>query len=415
MPIQLDSAAIQSYVEQHLPRYLDLLEQMVNINSFTANADGVNTLGNLTADAFAGFGFSAERISGEPPTPGQHLILTRPGRLGKKIGLVSHLDTVFPPEEEIANDFHWRIAGDRIYGPGTVDIKGGTVMIYAQLELLRAMAPEAFEDITWVVMLNAGEEVGAQDFGPIGCRYLQDGGVACLVYEGGHVEDNTYYLVNARKGKADYAISIEGRAAHAGNGHHLGVNAVVQMADVIQKIAAFTDYEKNITFNVGVANGGTVVNRVPHEAGLQVEMRAFDLSVFEHGLSQMLALNDYVSVYSAQDHYPGKVTVEVLRRSDPWPVNEGTDQLLNLWAEVGKSLGMDIKPEARGGLSDGNGIWRCVPTMDGLGPSGSNAHCSERSADGSKDQEYMLRSSFVPKMVLNTLGLVELLNRTRQA
>ncbi len=41
------------------------------------------------------------------------------------------------------------------------------------------------------------------------------------------------------------------------------------------------------------------------------------------------------------------------------------------------------------GLSDGNLIWDVVPTLDGLGPSGDNDHCSERSADGSKLPEYV--------------------------
>ena len=52
-------------------------------------------------------------------------MLTRRGRWAKSIALVSHLDTVFPPEEEARNGFHWQPDGDRIYGPGTHDIKGG--------------------------------------------------------------------------------------------------------------------------------------------------------------------------------------------------------------------------------------------------------------------------------------------------
>jgi glutamate carboxypeptidase len=48
-------------------------------------------------------------------------------------------------------------------------------------------------------------------------------------------------------------------------------------------------------------------------------------------------------------------------------------------------------------------------TLDGLGPSGENAHCSERSEDGSKEQEYVLASSFVPKAVLNTVAIIGLI------
>jgi glutamate carboxypeptidase len=59
-------------------------------------------------------------------------------------------------------------------------------------------------------------------------------------------------------------------------------------------------------------------------------------------------------------------------------------------------------------LSDGNGIWDAVPTLDGLGPWGDNDHCSERSADGSKLPEYVEISSFVPKALLNVAAIVRL-------
>jgi glutamate carboxypeptidase len=60
-------------------------------------------------------------------------------------------------------------------------------------------------------------------------------------------------------------------------------------------------------------------------------------------------------------------------------------------------------------LSDGNHFWRQLPTLDGLGPAGGNAHCSEQSLDGSKEQEYCLVSSFVPKTLLNIAAVLRLI------
>jgi glutamate carboxypeptidase len=73
-------------------------------------------------------------------------------------------------------------------------------------------------------------------------------------------------------------------------------------------------------------------------------------------------------------------------------------------------MGIQVSPEERGGLSDGNLLWNDFPTLDGLGPTGANAHCSERSQDGSKDQEYAERSSFIPKTMLNVVAILELLD-----
>lgn len=413
MTYEVTPQNLTSYLETHLPRYLDLLRRMVAVNSFTANPTGVNTLGELTAQAFATLGFEAETVQSVTPTYGMHLVLTRPGTSGRKLGLISHLDTVFPPEEEIRHNFSWREAGDRIYGPGTVDIKGGTVMIYMILEALQKFAPHLFEAVTWVILLNAAEERGSADFGQLCNDRLGPEALAALVFEGGRIFNQTYTAVTSRKGIALYEITVNGKAAHAGSAHTQGANAIVQLADTILRVAALTDYERDLTFNVGTISGGTVTNRVPHQAEARVEMRAFATEVFEGGIAQMLALGGQSTVSSSRDDYACEVKVELLSRVDPWSPNPATDSLLPFWQEAAAALGVKVIREERGGLSDGNHIWRQIPTLDGLGPAGGNAHCSEQSADGSKEQEYANRSSFVPKALLNTLAILNLISATK--
>jgi glutamate carboxypeptidase len=402
---------IQNYLTQNLSQYVDMLRQMVAINSFTANPAGVDALGRLTADLFAPLGFTAETVPSVHAEFGHHLVLTRPGKSGRKIGLVSHLDTVFPPEEEIRNDFHWREVGDRIYGPGTADIKGGTVLIYMMLAAFQAITPDLFDDVTWVVLLDASEEQDGEDFGQL-CRERLVGDTrACLIYEGGKVVGKAHWVVVARKGMAIYRVTARGRASHAGSAHEKGANAIVQLADTIQRIHGFVDYDRALTFNVGTVQGGTVTNRVPHLAVAEVEMRAFDMAAYESGVAAMLGLADTAVTRSADGEFTCSLDVEITRRTDPWPRNEGTDGLLAVWQAAAAEIGVDIVPEERGGLSDGNYFWDVIPTLDGLGVSGANAHCSERSEDGSKDQEYCEVSSFVPKVVLNATAVVKLLQR----
>lgn len=402
---------VQEYLNQRLPSYLEILRRMVGINSFTANAAGVNHLAEYTASIFEPLGFQPEYIQSINPAFGKHLFL-QPVSSGDAtkptIALISHLDTVFPPEEERQNDFIWRVEGERIYGPGTVDIKGGTVMIYSLLDALRTFAPDVFAGVRWLICLDASEETLSEDFGQL-CldRLPDDSTLACLVFEGGTPNPDAFTIVTARKGRAEFRILAEGRGAHAGNYHKQGANAIVQLARTIQDIASFTDYTRNITFNVGVVKGGSVVNRVPHQAEAAVEMRSFDPQVFEEGLAHMLVL-DGSSQISSQDGFPCRVSVELISRNPPWPRNNQTDSLYELWSDSATALGYCTVPEQRGGLSDGNLLWNHHPTLDGLGPAGNNAHCSERSADGSKEQEYLLASSFVPKALLNFNAITRL-------
>src|SRR5438067_1238698 len=150
--------SLGDFLDSQMPAALEWLQRMVAINSFTANRDGVNRLGRLTAECFEPLGFTAEFVPSMDRGWGDHLALTRRGRSARNIALVSHLDTVFSPEEEARNNFHWQPDGDRIYGPGTHDIKGGTVMIWLVLQALRVQAPAAFEDTTWKLFFNSSEE-----------------------------------------------------------------------------------------------------------------------------------------------------------------------------------------------------------------------------------------------------------------
>ena len=153
---------------------------------------------------FVALGFSAESIPCATPDYGDHLVLTRTGSGPHKLGLISHLDTVFPAEEEIANDFRWRVEGERIYGPGTVDIKGGTVAIYMLMDAMQRFAPEVYEEVTWFVLLDSAEERGGGgNFGQLCLDRLQDGGLANLVFEAGMVDDDHFSILVKRKGRRE--------------------------------------------------------------------------------------------------------------------------------------------------------------------------------------------------------------------
>jgi glutamate carboxypeptidase len=408
LALMQNSAGLEGFLDTQLPAALEMLRQMVCINSFTENREGVNRLGRYTAECFAPLGFTAEFVRSINPGWGDHLVLTRPGRSPKSIVMVSHLDTVFPPEEEAQNNFQWQREGDRIFGPGTHDIKGGTVMMWLVLSALQQRAPRVFEELTWKLIWNSSEECFSPDFGEVCCSRFNDGTLAALVFEAEGRIGNQRAMVVARKGRATWRVRVSGRGAHAGGKHAHGANAIVQLGQIVQRIGALTDYERDLTFNVATISGGTVLNRVPHEASAEGEFRAFTPETYAGGKAALLALGGRGEVKSPADGYACDVRVEILTESRPWPRNPATDRLCELWQQAGKELGVAVSGEERGGLSDGNQIWDAVPTLDGLGPWGDNDHCSERSPDGSKVPEFVEVSSFVPKAALNAVAILKL-------
>ena len=396
------------YLNRKMPFYMEALHKMVTTNSYTMNKDGVNSLGHMISELFGSMGFKAEFFAHSNPDFGNHLILARHGYSQHTIALIGHLDTVYSSEEENDNNFSWREIGDRIYGPGSIDIKGGIIMIYMVLDVIRTFAPKVYNAVTWVIGLDSAEEVDGSHFGKICLNNLNKNTLACLVFEVGYQNNNTFPVVVERKGKAVFHLDVTGRGAHAGVDHDRGANAIVQLAQIIEKIANWTNYERELTFNIGVVNGGKLVNRVPYSAFAKIEMRAYDESVFNLAFDQIMALNNFTSVSSPFDDYPCRVLIKLEDRMPPWPCNLKTNVLLRFWKNAADSLGYKVSAEKRGGLSDGNYLWNLFPTLDGLGPDGANDHCSQHADDGSKEQEYVSRPSFIPKALLNSLAIIQL-------
>lgn len=397
---------LTSHLEAMLPEALQWLRRMVDINSFTTHAEGVNQLGEVTAACFAELGFKPEFVESTNPAHGRHLFLRRNSSASKPVLLVTHLDTVFPPEEEVQNNFHWQESPSerRIYGPGTVDIKGGTILIWMMLRAMQLHAPQLFEQTHWMIAANAAEEVMSADFAVRTRERCPDGARAVLVFEGGLINETEFQIVTARKGRAEYRITAEGKAAHAGSFHAEGVNAIVQLCEVIKAAAQITDYANDLTVNVGRISGGTVLNRVPHEAFAELEVRAYDPTFLQNAEHELRSL-----VLEKPDAQQALIIVERLGTSPAWPASEQNERLFSHWADAASMLGLRVVATSRGGLSDANYLCDLGPTLDGLGPSGANAHCSERSFDGKKVPEYVDVDSIVPKAAMNVLALCEML------
>ena len=401
---------VGAVLAEALPEALDFLQRLVSENSATSNPAGIARNAGLIAAQFEALGFTAEQVPARDPSFGRHLFLHRPGRGNRALMLVTHLDTVYSAEEEARNHFHWQVEGERIYGPGVIDIKGGTAMIWLVLETLRKVAPAVFAETHWLIAANAAEEELPEDFSqfcrermPAGCR-------AALVFESCSGLGGEFSLVECRKGSANLRVSVEGRGAHAGSRHHEGANAIVALSRLVERIAALTDYNRKLTANVGWISGGGPINRVPHAAACEVNIRAFDPLVLEEAVAAIMNFqNEPATVRAASDDFPCSVQVKVLSRNPAWPPSPETGRLLTIWKSAAAEAGVALESEPRGGLSDGNYLSQFMPTLDGLGPFGRNGHASERSADGRKVPEYVEPASFLSMGTVNVNAILRLL------
>jgi len=405
-----DPDLLRAALTHELPTALAHLREWVGINSHTHHREGVNALGHATAEAFAPLGFTAEYVPCVDARCGQHLFLRRPGRDRKSLLCVTHLDTVFPSAEEARENFRWREAEGRIYGPGVVDIKGGTALIWLQLRALQAASSALFEHYEWVVACNSAEETLGDDFAEATLARFGDHAIAALVYESGTLQKNKFNLVVARKGRSQFRVTTAGRGAHAGSCHADGVNAIAELAGLIPQIEALTDPARGLTANVGLIRGGEALNRVPHFAELEGELRAFDPAALIAAENAVLELEGPGQIAAAADGFRCQVKAEITGGTPAWPENAKTQLLFEIYTRAAAKLGVTVQAESRGGLSDGNLLAKHLPTLDGLGPAGGNAHASEWSDNpvARKRPEYLDPASILPKALLNLAAIAEL-------
>ena len=452
----LIAAQTRTLLQRRAPHYKRWLQRLVELPSYTRDPSDVRRQAQVTTEMFSEqlrYPLSALTVESDAAHHGPHLVL-RSGGLSSGlanrpvVGMVSHLDTVYPREQLQRDHFAWQddsASTDRLLGPGTMDIKvrtaattaillsasrarhdcwrlsarqGGTVLICMILDALQTLAPETYHALDFAVLLNAAEEEMATDFARVADEQLDSpaGCLANLVFESGKVctTRKEATVVVARKGRCVWKMQAAGIEGHAGNAHQTSRNAIVELARAVTAASELTDSSKEVTVNVGTFHGGIGVNTVPGSAQALVEMRAADKEVFERTAQMMDDL-------MAGAHHP-HVLAERELTVPPWTANTRTEGLVEVYAAAAAEVGYSVQTQARGGGSDGNWLWEKWPTIDGLGPSGANAHCSALLPPPEGDlacavetetetREYAEWSSFVTKATIGVVMIAQLLDR----
>jgi glutamate carboxypeptidase len=353
---------LRRIVDARLPRFLAELETMVNIDCGSYTPDGVNRIADLVTDALRADGAETERI---PHRPGDDaaqlgdLVIGRFAGDGPRILLIGHMDTVF--DAGTAAERPFRIEGDRAHGAGVTDMKAGLLAgLHAVAALHEAGARPA---ITFVA--NPDEEIGSP-FSTAHIRRLAPDHDAVLVLECARANGD---IVSARKGIADYHLTIVGRAAHAGVEPEKGRSAILEAASQVVALHALNGRWPTVTVNAGVIHGGTRPNVVAERCELQVDLRAATTDAFDAAAAEVARL---ASAPTVPD-----VSID-LRRIASHPPMEKTEvsaRLVDQAVAIADELGFALRDAATGGASDANTTAALgIPTIDGLGPVGGDDH-----------------------------------------
>lgn len=375
---------ITDWIASQKQAMIDLLREVVDIDSGSYDKAGVDAVGARFEQHFADHGISTWREQHEMFGDAVHALVAKPGANEKPILLMGHRDTVFPKGEVARRAF--TIEGNRAYGPGVADMKAGLVM-----NVFVAAAFHKFGGAPCPIklLISADEEIASPSSRPV---IEREGRAARAVYnsEPGRPSGN---VTTGRKGGVFMRFEIIGKAAHSGGNFSDGISAIGELAHKIVQIHALTDLAKGITLNVGLVAGGQSVNTTAPYAEGQIDMRYIDPA----DRAKTLAAIEKIIATSTVPGTTAKLRIngEFL----PLVQSDASKTMFEAYRAAAKDAGLpNLDGEFAGGCAD-SGFTASVgtPTMCGVGPVGGNAHTA---------LEYLELDSIVPRAQALALAIL---------
>lgn len=375
--------AILEWLAARQRAVVELVAALARLESPTTEPAAQGPVFDLLSEALDPAGYRSRRVPGRR-SGGQLLAVPRHRTRGRPLQLVlGHADTVWP----LGTLSHMpvELRGGRLYGPGTFDMKAGLAMAVFAVRALREM--KAVPEVTPVLFVSSDEETGSED-SRRRIEALARRVDRVWVLEPAYGPEGR--IKTARKGVGEFVLTTTGKAAHAGLDPEAGVNAIVEMAHQIQRLAALNDASRGISVNVGMIQGGERTNVIAPRCTVRVDVRA-PTTVDARRLEQ--------TIRSLEPVLPG-ARLEVSGAVDRPPL-EPTPANRSAWEaarRAGAMLGLRLEDAAVGGGSDGNFTSAFTSTLDGLGAVGDGAHA---------DHEHIRVDALIPRTALLALLLLE--------
>lgn len=372
---------MREHIEKRFEQFLDDLETIVNIDSGSGYAPGLDAVSTFFRDRFAKIGWKTADHTfhgGKVPC----LEVANNAHAGSDAAFdllfIGHMDTVFGPGTAAERPF--TRDEKRAYGPGVCDMKGGLVTMLHVAEIMQQTG--VADEIAIAMALNSDEEVGSRHSRPW-YEGLAAQSRCVFVFEPWRT---TGERVLHRKGGGNFEVICRGKAAHAGAAPEDGANAVMELAHQILTVRELDRPDLGTSVNVTVIEGGTADNVIPDYARAKVDVRiadADDVPRIETGFKSL----------GRRIHTPGvRLEVKGGIRRPPMTPSEKTTRYWQQIADIGESMGIEMTLTATGGCSDGNYTAALgIPTIDAMGVRGGAVH---------SEDEYIELDSIIPNLHL---------------
>ena len=392
---------VWSLVRKEKPALLDTMQTLVELESGSADREGLDKIAAVIARRLEQLGGTVEQIE---PGADVYRMFDTPEKIGKmvratfkgtgtrKILLLAHMDTVYPRGMLAGQPF--KVEDDRAWGLGIADNRQGVAVILHALSILRQLGFRHFGTLT--VLINGDEEISSP-----GSRSLitRLGGEhdAVLSFEGGG-GPQTDQIRLATSGIGSATITVRGRASHAGAAPERGVNALYELAHQILQARDLSNPKVGTHVNWTIARAGVVRNMIPPSAQASADIRVDRIADLD-GIEQ--ALRERIRNKLLPET---EVQLEFERRRPPLQATDASRALsahaAAIYAEIGKKLTVRDRPTGGGTDAAFAALSTKAPVVEGFGLRGFGSH--------STNAEYVLVESIEPRLYLATRMIMDI-------
>ncbi len=381
--------AIANAVDSHNAEALALLRRIVNINSGTMNFAGVRQVADVLRPEFDALGFTTHWVDGASFDRAGHLVAEHPGP-GPKLLLIGHMDTVFPATSTFQR---WtQIDDSTATGPGIIDMKGGDVII---LYALRALKEAGQLDRMNVTVVFDGDEENAGAPLSAARRALIDaakGATAAIGFEDGAADPKT--AVISRRGAGSWTLTTSGNAGHSSQifRSDIGAGAIFEASRILDAFYTQLRGEQYLTFNPGLALGGTTValdsnaaaGRAAGEHNVVAEHMVVGGDIRTLSPRQLASTKQAMRAIVAKHLPQTDASISFDDGYPPMAPTDGNRRLLAVYDRASRDLGygpvVAVDP-SRAGAADVAFVADRVPmVIDGIGLSGHDDHSEKETA-----------------------------------
>ena len=373
---------IVAEINKQMPQTIQLLEELVNINSGTHNIAGVKKVGGMLRKEFDSIGFTTEWITlPDSIHRAGHLVAHTQGNRGKKLFLIGHLDTVFEPDME-PNPYK-QLNDSTSTGQGVNDMKGGDMIILSALKVLYRLG---YLKNTSVTAYFTGDEEKSGQPTEVSRADFIERAKHCDIALGFEGANGLNTVATARRGASGWQLTVKGKQAHSAGVFSNNYGAIYEAARIVNAFRETLSTEKYLTFNPGIFVGGSAIDYDSGKIEASVSGKTNIISPITYVQGDLRFLTEAqknnarerMKKISTTDHLAA--TTAIISFTDGIPSMEPTAGN-NALAETMSKLTVDmgIGPTKAGdpgsrGAGDISYIAKYLDCLDGLGASGGGAH-----------------------------------------